>query len=437
MAPVGVRKAYLFINMIRERKRRRILRARLGIFQLIRKRWLLKIYLLLSLFFSQIAAKPNRIQSCRRVNRNSGWWTLAWTTFSDARFKKTFRVSRPTFVKILQDIRQDLQRNVVAEIPLSPECRLGVCLYRLGRGDYLQTISELFGIGIATVHVIVNEVCTAIVKNMWKRSVENYFPKTRQDFTEKMLDMDEIWQFPYSWASVDGCHISIKCPWGGSEANKEYHNYKNFYSIVLMAMVDAKRRFVWASVGFPGNSHDAIIFQSTEVWQDITENNVIPSIAKQVGTAKVYPLILGDSAFPLTTWLMKPYCHGVPTPEERNFNYRLSRARMTCECAFGSLKSRWRVLYRKCECDPDTVKLVTLACIVLHNVCIEASDNIPVDLDLTVDPNSHERRNRERIRELLNMRQCTRVPDNSRQAKIIRDALRKKFRNEKQAHGVI
>ena len=95
------------------------------------------------------------------------------------------------------------------------------------------------------------------------------------------------------------------------------------------------------------------------------------------------------------------------------------------------------MLYRKCACDPDTVKLVTLACIVLHNVCIEASDNIPVDLDLTVDPNSHERRNRERIRELLNMRQCTRVPDNSRQAKIIRDALRKKFWDEKQGYGVI
>lgn len=33
---------------------------------------------------------------------------------------------------------------------------------------------------------------------------------------------------------------------------------------MLMAMVDSKYTFVWGSCGFPGNSHDAIIFKSTK-----------------------------------------------------------------------------------------------------------------------------------------------------------------------------
>ena len=51
-----------------------------------------------------------------------------------------------------------------------------------------------------------------------------------------------------------------------------------------MAIVDAKDRFVWVSVGFPGNSHDSVIFQSTQLWTAITENNIIPSIGKTVTT---------------------------------------------------------------------------------------------------------------------------------------------------------
>ena len=85
-------------------------------------------------------------------------------------------------------------------------------------------------------------------------------PKTEDDFERKILDMEEIWQFPYCWAAIDGCHIPINCPPGGLSSSKEYHNFKNFHSIVIMAMVDMKCWFVWGTCGFPGNSHDAIIF---------------------------------------------------------------------------------------------------------------------------------------------------------------------------------
>ena len=37
-------------------------------------------------------------------------------------------------------------------------------------------------------------------------------------------------------------------------------------------------------------------------------------------------LILGDSAFPFHTWLMKFDCNAVLTPEHRHFNYCLKAA---------------------------------------------------------------------------------------------------------------
>ena len=87
-------------------------------------------------------------------------------------------------------------------------------------------------------------------------------------------------------------------PTWGLEACKENHNFKNVYSVVLMAMIDPHYRFVWGSCGFPGNSHDAVIFKSTDLWNSI-EDGFIPLIGKSVGDVNVPPLIVGDSAFPL------------------------------------------------------------------------------------------------------------------------------------------
>ena len=119
---------------------------------------------------------------------------------------------------------------------------------------------------------------------------------------------------------------------------KEYHNFKNFFSVVLMGMVDSKYRFVWGSCGYPGNSHDSVIFQSTDLWNQIKNQEYLPKIGKKVGSLLVPPLILGDAAFPLQPWLMKSCANSNPTLQQRYYNYRLSRARMVTEAAFGQLR---------------------------------------------------------------------------------------------------
>ena len=47
-----------------------------------------------------ISSQQNNItpvsRSCRRLSRNTGCWENAWNNYSEARFKKTFRISRST-----------------------------------------------------------------------------------------------------------------------------------------------------------------------------------------------------------------------------------------------------------------------------------------------------------------------------------------------------
>lgn len=108
---------------------------------------------------------------------------------------------------------------------------------------------------------------------------------------------------------------------------------------------------------------------------------------------------------------MKPYTNVVPTPKQYNFNYKLSRARMVTEGAFGQLKGRWRILLRKCESSTIELKIAALACLVLHNICIDLGDTLLRKLDLTIDPVTNQRRSRAKVRELLQMRECEKIRD--------------------------
>lgn len=127
------------------------------------------------------------------------------------------------------------------------------------------------------------------------------------------------------------------------------------------------------------------------------------------------------------TWLIKPYTNAVLSPKQRYFNYRLSRARKVTKGAYGQLKGRWRVFLRKCESCSINVRTFALACMVLHNTCLIESDTMPKKLDLIIDPLTNEKRDRVKVRELLQMRNCTKVHDFLAQAEKIQTALTEKL----------
>ena len=159
-----------------------------------------------------------------------------------------------------------------------------------------------------------------ITKNEVKMIVYQHL-KTEKEFNDSLREMECEWQFKYSFSAIDGSHLPIKCPPGG-EAMKQYHNFKNFYSVILLALVDAKYRFIWASIGVPGNTHDL-----TNLWQRIIDGEVLSECAVQ-NKITIPPLILGDGAFPRRTWLVKPHGDAILTEKKRYYNYRHSRARM-------------------------------------------------------------------------------------------------------------
>lgn len=84
------------------------------------------------------------------------------------------------------------------------------------------------------------------------------------------------------------------------------------------------------------------------------------------------PLIVGNAAYPLKKWLMKPF-RSKADRRRVVFDMRLSSARNVVECAFGRLKARGRCLSARLPVSIKNVISVISACLILHNICEEKS----------------------------------------------------------------
>ena len=73
--------------------------------------------------------------------------------------------------------------------------------------------------------------------------------------------------------------------------------------------------------------------------------------------------------------MIKPYPESNMTVKKWIFNYRLSRTRRISENGFGILTNIWRVFRRPLMLEPEKVKTVTLAAIILHSWLREESEN--------------------------------------------------------------
>ncbi|XP_041351201.1 uncharacterized protein LOC121370153 [Gigantopelta aegis] len=154
-----------------------------------------------------------------------------------------------------------------------------------------------------------------------------------------------------------------------ANSGSTFFNYKQFHSIILMAVVDAHYRGIMFDVGVNGRNSDAGVFASSAISSALEKNTLhIPPERALPGRATAIPhVIVGDEAFPLKSHLMKPYPARGLKEEHRLFNYRLSRARRVSENCFGIFVNHFAVLSHEMNLGPETATTVTRGCIALHN----------------------------------------------------------------------
>lgn len=192
---------------------------------------------------------------------------------------------------------------------------------------------------------------------------------TENDFKTIEKEFWMRWNMPNCVSSIDGKHVRVKCP---QKTGSLYFNYKDYFSIVLLGLVDANYKFVAVDAGSYGKEGDSNIFRKSAIGRKMANNTFnIPPAKYLPGNLDILPhFLIGDEAFPLSTYMMKPYQrrNALLDREIEIFNYRLCRARRVAENAFGLLSQVFRIFYTPIAIAPETCTDLILTACCLHNI---------------------------------------------------------------------
>ena len=248
---------------------------------------------------------------------------------------------------------------------LEPGLMLAVTLRYLASGSMFTDLQWGFRLAPNTISEVVREVCQAIVDQFWDEFIVT--PSTEVQWRAIADAFRLRWNCHHALGAIDGKHVAIQKP---PHAGSEFYNYKKFHSIIILAVVDANYKFIWLDIGTNGAAGDAQIWNNSGLKLGLSTNrlNLPPPEPLPGDTTDIPFYLIGDDAFALEEFLMKPYAQRNLTREERIFNYRLSRARRVVENAFGIMSMRFRVLTTTMRHRPEIATLVTSTCCVLHNI---------------------------------------------------------------------
>ena len=312
---------------------------------------------------------------------------------------------------------------------LPPALKVALTLRYLATGETYHSLHYAFRVSISSICTFIPIVCEAIIEEFSAEYMT--CPSTAEEWTEVADLFGARWNFHNTIGAIDGKHIGLRRP---PNAGSLYYNYKGFHSIVLMGVVDASYKFLYVDCGANGSVSDGGVFKGTEMAMALDNNTAgVPAPRSLPGEDEPLPFFLvGDDAFAMRTWLLKPYPHRNMSYHERIFNYRLSRARRVSENAFGILVSRFRFLLATMPQLPETATGIVIAACLLHNLLITRCGTATGVTDReetethTVVPGNWRR---ERFTPPPNL-QAMRRNTTNREAKILRDYLKNYYNSE-------
>lgn len=145
------------------------------------------------------------------------------------------------------------------------------------------------------------------------------------------------WQFPNLVGSIDGKHVDLRAL---SNTGSLYYNYKNTFSVVLMALVDVNLKFIYIDIGSYGRDNDGGLFAKSTLSKGITTGKLnLPPDTPLPGGNYLGPMpyvMVGVEAFPLQRHILRTFPGRNCSEDQKLFNYILSRARRIVENAFCS-----------------------------------------------------------------------------------------------------
>ena len=183
----------------------------------------------------------------------------------------------------------------------------------LATGHSFNDLEADFKIHRTAICGIAIEVCNAIYDCLKDEYLK--IQQTKEDWKRIAEKTQETWQFPNCIGAANGKHISILHP---KDSESDLYNYKCFFSIVILVIVDYDYKFLSADVGCQRRISDGDVFRNSAFNKGLERYKLnLPDPAPlSTSTDPTWPheqndplsyVFVIDDAFPLGKHCMKPY----------------------------------------------------------------------------------------------------------------------------------
>jgi hypothetical protein len=299
--------------------------------------------------------------------RSTTWFSrFLFEEYGHERWITLFRMTKPA-IFALSDLldphvkKQDTKYRLAIPVLVC----VALTLFKLTQGTSLLVCSEMFAVGKNTCSAILRGTVRAI-NEVLRHEIS--WP-TGEKLQQIQLDFQELCGLPAVAGAIDGTHINISRPKYGAE---DYYHFKSGgYSLNCQAVVDNKKRFLDLYLGMPGSTNDARVLRRSTLYRLGMSGELWDARNSVEGFS---PYLLGDSGYPLLSWLMVPHRNGRNlTLLERLFNKKMRKGHCVVENAFGILKQTFRELLVKSDLHVVFLPDVITCCAILHNVLLGQS----------------------------------------------------------------
>lgn len=283
---------------------------------------------------------------------------------SEIEYKERFRMNSGKVEFILRRIGHELEYASTKGGSLSPKQQLSIALHWMGSGSQYHTIADMHGVHKSSVCRAILRVVQAVNSHLLRDVVK--WPENIENEVEKFF---QIANFPYVCGVVDGSLIPIQAP---SQYEAAFVDRKGQHSLNCMFVCGATCQFFYVNSNWPGSLHDSRVLRSSQLYQRM-EGGLFRNF-----------VLLGDSGFPLRTWLMTPLHANPNDPAERRYNRRLKSTRRIIECALGILKEKFPCL-NYLRVDPVHASNIIKCCTALCNIAREDVDEEQLNWNEIID----------------------------------------------------
>ncbi|KAI3952372.1 hypothetical protein MKX01_005239 [Papaver californicum] len=289
---------------------------------------------------------------------------------SDSRWIEAFRMTKTSFILLLQTLAPSLHNYSNFKIP--PDYMLASALFRLAHGSSFKAVGIRFGINSAGACRTFYEVIRAVNERLG-----HFFEFSPNDLSRIIVG--------FGWISLPNCCGVLGFSRFGFESAGGLGGDE---AILVQCLVDSEGRFLDVSAGWPSNMNPSVILNHSKLYTRVEESKDFlngSSFEFQDGNS-IPQYILGDSCCPLLPWLLTPYPNdGGGVDSENNssslvqvYNSVHNRGMKLVDTAFRSVRARWRLISTKWKEESiEPYPFVIVAACLLHNFLLNCSEPLP------------------------------------------------------------